>query len=233
MGFSDGANQAHITYSSNDATGTSDVWRSSSDSFILRELSATNGNISGESTVAFQTDGALFTHTNQYGNDTVLICIAFKGPRVKVGNVHTNPTAPSDIVDNTVLFTPTSLLTLSIADTQIDPGANTQHGWFIYGSTDGVLNNSTGVFSENDSGSADTDRFQSDDDCYMRTDLDGNVTGRAEFKSFDVNQGYTLLQTDATDTGAVCIFTMAIGSKESGGINLRGNFRRNLSGGFQ
>lgn len=233
-GFFDGTNMACISGTCNDNQNSdSETWRSSSTDFVVRELSGGSGSIAGESTVAFQTDGALFTHSNTYSGDREALYIVWEGPTCKVITAQTNGTAPSDINLNTIGRRPSSLSILSIADGDLDPGPNVQHLWFISGAVDTLGNNFVlGVFSENDESTSDTDRFQSSDDSYMRTDLTGSVTGRAEWKEWNNGEGATLEQTDATGAALVRMFILAIIPLNTK-ANLTGNFKRTLSGGFQ
>jgi len=234
-GWAHAGGDGNIGGSSQDNVGTSQCNRVIKNDKCISGLQYNaNVTIEGESELnSFISGGFRLDHTNTWPSAYRVCYIALKGLQYATGDLETVGTAPTDISVSGLSFDPE--LCFFNHCMQNSFGTANDMRWGMGAASDPSEEISVGAYSDDSKSTSDTGSQYDNDEVYTRWSPSGGVSGRAEFKSFDTG-GFTLTQTDGDQTNQSKVIYLAIGPsaapEEEEKINLRGNLRANLIGGF-
>ena len=228
--------QGNIGGSTQDDEGTSQCNRViKTDKCISGLQYNTNTTIEGESDFnSFISGGFRLDHTNTWPSTYRVCYIALKGLQYATGDFDTVATAPTDITESGLSFDPELCFFNHTMQNSFGTANDMRFG---FGAASGASEEvSVGAYSDDNQGTSDTGSQYDNDEVYTRWSPSGGITGRVELKSFGTGQ-FTVTQTDADTINQSKVIWLALGAsatpEEEEIINLRGNLRANLIGGFQ
>jgi len=236
IGFSDGSTEFNCCAISDDNDNPIENQKTTRNDTILSGLSFGGGLNDGASLNSFTSDGFILDLSPTWPLGAKVVYVALRGVQFKTGST-THQTSTGNFAITGVGFQGKALMMLQggnqTAFNNVSVDA-VMYGGFARSATERW----TSGFTDNEEALDDnslTQTVNDDDKCLVRYAANGtSVTAEIDFVSWD-SDGFTLDQVDANNNTHVIAYLVigALPVVDVDEVNLRGNLKTNLLGGFE